>query len=450
MPHRMTDDGPPAMPPDLHRGRVLFGGFVAIYASALAVLYALGLFGFVWKSLIIPSFFVIAHLAGRFRAFVRDWAVYLGAIVLFDSCRGLIYGFIRQWDLPVYMGYAIDAERMLFGDPIPSIALQQALFADGRIAALERLLVAVHASHFIMFLGFGLLVWLVRAREFPRLKFAFVLVMFVGIAGYLLVPTVPPWMAAERFHVLSGITHMSSEIYNVSLPRLTASFDLNQVAAMPSLHAAFPTLLALLGFRLFERWGFLLLAYFGVVTFGIVYMGEHYIVDVVAGMALAVLAYLAAYHYRPLASRLDREGHASADPAPAWSGALRQPLVVGALLLAVAGVFGFGAHVSQGPFLPDEAFIRRELDGKSPVASLYRALRAHAEGDHRRAQPLFEEAIREAPDEATQTRAMTLLGESAFHNRDYVLVVAMLGPQDELSPEMVGMLAVARRALDAR
>ena len=60
----------------------------------------------------------------------------------------------------------------------------------------------------------------------------------------------------------------------------------NIVAALPSLHAAFPLICLLVArhFRL-PRWlqGLLLLQLLGV-AFAIVYTGEHYVVDVLAGL----------------------------------------------------------------------------------------------------------------------------------------------------------------------
>jgi membrane-associated phospholipid phosphatase len=440
----MPTDHLPA--PDLGRERRLFTGLAAAYGAAFALLWSLGYFGFVWKTLILPSFFLVAWLAGRFRGFVRDWAPYLAAIVLFDSCRGLIFGMIYRLGLPVYMGYAIDAERALFGEAIPSRALQQALVPDGHPGVLERVLVAVHASHFVVFLGFGLLVWLVRAEAFPRLRFAFVLLMATGLAGYLLVPTVPPWMAAEHFGVLEGIAHLSARVYNVSLPTLARSFDINPVAAMPSLHAGFPVLLTLLCFRHFGRWGWVMVAYTAAVIFGIVYLGEHYVVDVLAGVALAVAAYLVAYRWRRLDPRLDREGRTAA--APAGPGSLMRPLAVAAPLLGLALLLGLAAQRSAGRFVPNEAFIARELEGKSPMIVFYRALLAHRHRDYRQAQPLFAAALGAIRDSSRRELAMTLLGESAYHNGDYATVVAALRGRAGLWSRHEKMLERARGELD--
>jgi membrane-associated phospholipid phosphatase len=429
---------------ELQRARRLFLGLCAIYACALLALYALGLFGFLWKTVVVPSLFIVAYLAGRFRAFVRDWAVFLGAVALFDSCRGLIYGVIQKLELPVYMHYAIAAERALFGGTVPSVTLQRALFAEREIGTLEKSLVVVHASHFLMFLCFALLVWLVRTESFARFKLAMVIVMYAGITCYLIAPTVPPWMASNRFYVLPEITQMPRQIYNLSVPTLAHSFDTNPIAAMPSLHTAFPALLTLVCFHHFGRVGLAMLVYLALVMFGIVYMGEHYVVDVLGGFALAVVAYVIAYRWPALAPRLDAAGVRAADMASAPSAKLGRPLLGSAALLLLAQGAGFAGQAMQERDLPTAAFIARELDGRSPMANYYRALSAYYAGDHRQAQPLFARARFEVSDALKQQRAIALLGETAFRNGDHAVVTETLGTIPKLSPEQALMLAEAR------
>ena len=433
--------------PDLRHERVLFAGLAAVYVTGLAILFGLGHFGFVYKTLVVPSLFVVAWLAGRFRAFVRDWSVFLGAVILMDSCRGVIYAAVRRLELPVYLGYAIDAERALFGGLIPSAALQRWLFADGQIGTFERLLVAIHASHFVVFLGFGLLVWLLRAEAFPRLVWSFIVLMALGMVGYLAVPTVPPWMASERFQVLPDVVHMSTHVYNVSLPAIARTFDLNPIAAMPSLHAAFPTLLTLLCFRHFGRWGWLMLGYLTVVVFGIVYMGEHYLVDVLAGVALALVGYVAVYRWPRVAPLLDRMGRTAARPA--GPGSLFWPVTAGALLLGMSVLLGLASRrVGLGGWNPPEAFIARELDGQTPMADYFRGVNAQRRHDYQRAQPLLVRALPSIRDSAGRVRANLQLGESAFHNGDFATVTETLGKQPKLTPEQSRMLSHARMALE--
>ena len=63
-----------------------------------------------------------------------------------------------------------------------------------------------------------------------------------------------------------------------------AMYDINpnDVAAFPSLHAAYPTLAFLFTQRAFGRVGYLMVGYAACVWFAVVYLGDHYLVDVLA------------------------------------------------------------------------------------------------------------------------------------------------------------------------
>ncbi|HMI93868.1 MAG TPA: hypothetical protein VK509_20985, partial [Polyangiales bacterium] len=100
------------------RAKKVLAVVVGAYALALVLLVVLDQVSVVWKSLVVPGVALAAALTGRWREFVRDWAVFLAAVVLFDASRGFVYALIQRFELPVYMAYAIDAERALFGDPL--------------------------------------------------------------------------------------------------------------------------------------------------------------------------------------------------------------------------------------------------------------------------------------------------------------------------------------------
>ncbi len=74
---------------------------------------------------------------------------------------------------------------------------------------------------------------------------------------------------------------------------------------MPSLHAAYATLVALFTIKLFtKKYRFLVLVYPAAIYFGTVYQGEHYIIDEVAGVLYALLAYYLAPYVLKLIKRL--------------------------------------------------------------------------------------------------------------------------------------------------
>jgi hypothetical protein len=107
------------------------------------------------------------------------------------------------------------------------------------------------------------------------------------------------------------------------------------MAAMPSLHVAFPALLGLWFLR--EEWrapGIFLLAYAAVVAFEVVISGEHYVIDVVAAFAFAAfLAIAFQYDYARLARRFRQ---ALRGPRPARAPETHQPEVQTSLRAARA------------------------------------------------------------------------------------------------------------------
>lgn len=243
-----------------------------------------------------------ARPARGWRRTAAAWLPFLAATALFNALRGLIYVLVERDARPVLVDYAVEADAALLGVPSACAWVQAAL----RAPALDVAMVAVHASHFAYFLAVGALVWRVRPDAFWQYRRVLLAVMAGGLAGYAAAPTAPPWMAAE-LGALPPVAHVKAGVYS-AVPALFAAFDTNPVAAMPSLHAAFPVACAVLVWRLVSRRaGALAWAYVALVSFASIYLGEHYVVDLVAGGALAV-ASLALPHVPPRPAPGDRLG----------------------------------------------------------------------------------------------------------------------------------------------
>jgi len=114
---------------------------------------------------------------------------------------------------------------------------------------------------------------------------------------YILYPMAPPWMASEEGYIQATLPRLTGRGWrDLGLGR----FDLvlqgvgNPVAAMPSLHAGITFLVAMYGiWRLRTPLRYLLLLYPVAMSVTLVYYGEHYVVDVLAGAVLAALVMVA-------------------------------------------------------------------------------------------------------------------------------------------------------------
>ena len=127
-------------------------------------------------------------------------------------------------------------------------------------------------------------VYLRRHERFARFRNAILLANLIGLVGYLLMPTAPPWMF-QQTNVVVGVNHSYEFIHALG----------NQYAAMPSLHAADALIvgycLALSSRRL---WAKALWALWPLwVWFCVVATANHYVLDVLAGIAVAVVSLLA-------------------------------------------------------------------------------------------------------------------------------------------------------------
>ena len=186
------------------------------------------------------------------------------------------------------------ADGRLLG-AVPSVWLQQRL-VDGSAHWYDALAALVYLTHFVTIPVMTALVWFRFWDRFTAWLTAVLAFTAVGVGGYVVYPAAPPWLASDM-GVVGPVRRISGlgldYLHLGALDRLITSGqqDSNPVAAMPSLHAGAALLVALFLWPVATRlWRALLAAYVGAMALTLVYTGEHYVVDVLAGWATAVLA----------------------------------------------------------------------------------------------------------------------------------------------------------------
>jgi hypothetical protein len=115
---------------------------------------------------------------------------------------------------------------------------------------------------------------------------------------YIALPSAPPWLA-EQHGLVTGVHELLKTSLNaVGLHDLAALKGdpraYNVTAAFPSIHAAFPVVgfLVIRKYRLPAWLLYLETVRMVGIWFVIVYTGEHYVVDVAAGVLYAVVSWL--------------------------------------------------------------------------------------------------------------------------------------------------------------
>ncbi len=201
--------------------------------------------------------------------------------------------------LRVHVDYPIAADRVLGLGQLPSVRLQRALArlraAPTQWSALDSVLVWAHWSWFVFPHG-SLAYILVRERSrFPRAAVLTYAVFDLGASFYWLAPTAPPWYAAEASaggeHPLAVrrlMVEYGESFWKDGWGSLYSVFGGNPLAAMPSLHFATSVMAALLLAEVGPAVGALGFTYTATLGFALVYLGEHYAVDLLGGVLLTV------------------------------------------------------------------------------------------------------------------------------------------------------------------
>jgi membrane-associated phospholipid phosphatase len=163
-------------------------------------------------------------------------------------------------------------------------------------------LAAVHWSWFVVPHGSLLYVLLKRPDLYPRSAALMAACFDLGCVVYWCVPTAPPWWAARQGSMppVRRIMAEAGERFWGRLWRpLYHSLEGNPFAAMPSLHFGTSVMAARVLAGVGRGPGALGWSYAITLGFALVYLGEHYVVDLIAGLALAELIRAAAPHSAP-------------------------------------------------------------------------------------------------------------------------------------------------------
>jgi len=228
-----------------------------------------------------------AHLALQF-------AIWMGFYVVYQVARGAADRSVAdafqngEWVLRTEreLGALIEpAVQRVVDTSSLLVTLTSYTYWLSQFAVVGITLLWVYFRHHEKFAGFRN--WLITAN-------------LIGLLGYVFMPTAPPrmfpeWGFVDTLGQFSSINHESGVI----------AWGSNPYAAMPSLHAmdAFIVGIVMFGLVRTPLAKALWLAWPAWVGFAVIATGNHYWLDIVAGIAIAILAGVALRHVRTLRFR---------------------------------------------------------------------------------------------------------------------------------------------------
>lgn len=239
--------------------------------------------------------FVVGNVGKSWRSqtrMVRDLALYGAMWISYDYSRGIAdtFGFPLQVRTPH------NVDRFLFFGHDPVRLMQEQLLRSD-VRWYDVIFSIVYFTHFFLPVAASVYLWIRWRDEWVRYIRRFATVLFVGVACFVVLPTVPPWMAASTkypYRITAPYSRTTGRgwtelgLDTVSNVLIRGRQWANPTAAFPSLHAAFALFVVLFFWHRMPRpWiRYASLAFPITMALTLVYFAEHYVIDVLAGWLL--------------------------------------------------------------------------------------------------------------------------------------------------------------------
>lgn len=294
MPHRFLDA--------FNRNRSLFviRGFIIVTALFLLVTQRT----FWTPDTLFVVLLIIFASFGQARSFIVRFFPLVSLLLLYELFRGIA----DDLSGAVHVTEMIEFDRWLFMGSLPTVVLQE-WWWHGEVRWYDFYYYALYMAHFLMPILLAVIIWKRAKQYYWQFMWALVALSFAAFVTYILYPAAPPWMAFRDGYIPEDLVRVSSDVWWAmgvdNFSEVYAQLPANEVAAVPSLHSAYPLL-----FSMFVAGIFGVKKYWWVYVYpvsmwvGVVYLGEHYVVDVILGALYAALAYHASvwgyrWYYKP-------------------------------------------------------------------------------------------------------------------------------------------------------
>lgn len=255
-------------------------------------------------------FLVCAFVGKSWRTWgvlLLDCVAYCAMWVAYEKTRGAaddgigILGLFRV-KFPLQVEAFRNVDRWMFFGHDPNVWLQDN-FWENKVRWWDMVAGSTYMTHFVFPMIAMAVLWATSHRQWARFIKRFATLLGVACVMFVVLPTVPPWMAGDPdyryqlFHELHrnagrGFYHIGFESFRDGY-KLALSNG-NGVAAMPSLHASFALVVPAFFLPWIRpKWLKAVVLMFPVVMLAsLVYLAEHWVIDGLVGWAITGAVFL--------------------------------------------------------------------------------------------------------------------------------------------------------------
>jgi len=239
------------------------------------------------------------------KQFLIDWAPFIFFWIAYDMMRGIADSVRHLINVTTPFKLELSLFGSFFGGQVPSFYFEH--FQAVHQGSLGKILIDImganfYTLHFSAPLVLGWIFWHTTSDRpmFYRFVYTLTILNIMALATFMIYPAAPPWYVykyglTQPVGVIKGsagaLINFDRLIGTKFLQSIWDTFNANLFAAIPSLHGAYPCVIAFFGMKKFHKLRPLWLLYPVGTWFSAVYLDEHYIIDLVIGLVYVIIAY---------------------------------------------------------------------------------------------------------------------------------------------------------------
>jgi len=230
--------------------------------------------GAVWLA-VVP---IAAYLGKSSREFLKNSVFFVSMLLSYEALQGVTGVLINSGSV-VSLAYL---DRTMFG----FASTLQNTFASPSVTLLSTVFYGLHV---FLIIAAIVLFWFTNRTIYRGYVHSMVLTSYLALITFIAFPTSPPWFTGAAQNLLSaGNAMLPSALQGLQQALLAIESD--KFAAFPSLHAAYVVLFAVYALRLSKKLGLVALVITGGVFFSTIYLGQHYVIDLLGGIIYSLAA----------------------------------------------------------------------------------------------------------------------------------------------------------------
>ena len=236
----------------------------------------------------------VVGVVTRSKEFVKTSALVVAVLLTYEALQGVTGVLVHSGSVTSLAGL----DSAIVGSDFAADV--QAAFASSATTLVSTMFYGLHV--FLVLIAF-VLFWFKDRTVYRGYTYSLVMTSYLALFTFIVMPTAPPWFAGTAQNLLkTGDSMLPTAFQGLQTALLSGESDI--FAAFPSLHAAYATLFTIFMFKLGRKYGIASLPIAIGVYFSIIYLGQHYLVDLLGGIAYAGIS---AYVVVRLLARWDGE-----------------------------------------------------------------------------------------------------------------------------------------------